>query len=55
MPEILGHNYIGGTRSAVGSITLRSHDASTGEALPFSFMQATAEEVHAAAQAAAAA
>src|SRR3989344_2182641 len=55
MPEILGHNYIGGTRSAAGSIALRSHDASTGEALPFSFMQATAEEVHAAAQAAAAA
>ena len=55
MPEIIGHNYIGGARSAVGSITLHSHDASTGEALPFSFMQATAEEVDAAAQAAAAA
>ncbi|WCM54137.1 aldehyde dehydrogenase (NADP(+)) [Pseudomonas sp. WJP1] len=55
MPEILGHNYIGGTRSAAGSIALQSHDASTGQALPFSFMQATADEVHAAAQAAAAA
>ncbi len=55
MPEIIGHNYIGGARSAAGSITLHSHDASTGEALPFSFTQATAEEVDAAAQAAAAA
>jgi NADP-dependent aldehyde dehydrogenase len=55
MPEIIGHNYIGGARSAAGSITLHSHDASTGEALPFSFMQATVEEVDAAAQAAAAA
>ncbi|MBD9562508.1 aldehyde dehydrogenase (NADP(+)) [Pseudomonas sp. PDM09] len=55
MPEIIGHNYIGGARSAAGSITLHSHDASTGEVLPFSFMQATVEEVDAAAQAAAAA
>ncbi|MEJ5056719.1 MULTISPECIES: aldehyde dehydrogenase (NADP(+)) [unclassified Pseudomonas] len=55
MSEILGHNYIGGTRSAAGNIALQSHDASTGEALPFTFMQATADEVHAAAQAAAAA
>ena len=55
MPEIIGHNYIGGARSAAGTVTLRSHDASTGEALPYSFMQATGEEVDAAAQAAAAA
>ena len=55
MSEILGHNYIGGARSAAGSITLHSRDASTGEALPYSFMQATVEEVDAAAQAAAAA
>jgi NADP-dependent aldehyde dehydrogenase len=53
MSEILGHNYIGGTRSAAGSLALQSHDASTGEALPFSFAQATADEVDAAAQAAA--
>jgi NADP-dependent aldehyde dehydrogenase len=53
MSEILGHNYIGGARSAAGSITLHSRDANTGEALPYSFMQATAEEVDAAAQAAA--
>ncbi|KAA0980431.1 aldehyde dehydrogenase (NADP(+)) [Pseudomonas sp. ANT_H12B] len=55
MPKIIGHNYIGGARSALGNITVQSHDASTGESLPYSFMQATAEEVHAAAQAAAAA
>ncbi|MNU98139.1 Alpha-ketoglutaric semialdehyde dehydrogenase [compost metagenome] len=50
---MLGHNYIGGTRSAAGSIVLHSHDASTGDALPFSFVQATVDEVDAAAQAAA--
>jgi NADP-dependent aldehyde dehydrogenase len=55
MPEIIGHNYIGGARSAAGNIAMQSHDASTSAALPYSFMQATAEEVHAAAQAAAAA
>ncbi|PPA06127.1 aldehyde dehydrogenase (NADP(+)), partial [Pseudomonas sp. MWU12-2312b] len=55
MSGILGHNYIGGTRSAAGSITLQTRDASTGEALPYSFMQATVEEVDAAARAAAAA
>ncbi|KJZ43584.1 aldehyde dehydrogenase (NADP(+)) [Pseudomonas fluorescens] len=55
MLEILGHNYIGGARSAVGGIILNSHDASTGEALPYSFVQATAQEVDAAVQAAAAA
>nr|WP_158248630.1 hypothetical protein [Pseudomonas sp. FW300-N1A1] len=35
MPEIIGHNYIGGARSAVGHITLHSHDATSGEALPY--------------------
>ena len=55
MPDILGHNYIGGTRSAAGSIALQSHDASTGEALPWSFIQASVEEVDAAVQAAASA
>ncbi|WP_338581742.1 aldehyde dehydrogenase (NADP(+)) [Pseudomonas sp. MAG733B] len=50
---MLGHNYIGGTRSAAGSIVLHSHDASTGDALPFSFVQVTVDEVDAAAQAAA--
>ncbi len=55
MPDILGHNYIGGTRSAAGTLTLHSHDAHTGEALPYAFIQANAAEVDAAAQAAAAA
>ncbi|MEJ5041626.1 aldehyde dehydrogenase (NADP(+)) [Pseudomonas sp. B21-036] len=55
MTEIIGHNYIGGARSAAGSITLHSHDATTGDALPYRFTQATAEEVDAAARAAAAA
>ncbi|MFW3895622.1 aldehyde dehydrogenase (NADP(+)) [Pseudomonas bharatica] len=52
---ILGHNYIGGQRSAQGDIRLQSLDASTGEALPGEFCQATEAEVDAAARAAAAA
>ena len=55
MFEVSGHNYIAGTRSANGSTMLQSHDASTGEALPYRFHQATGEEVNAAAQAAASA
>lgn len=55
MPRIIGHNYIGGARSAAGKTTVRSHDATTGEALPYAFMQATDEEVDTAAQVAAAA
>jgi alpha-ketoglutaric semialdehyde dehydrogenase len=53
MTQILGHNYIGGLRSAQGDIRLQSLDASTGEALPYEFIQATDSEVDAAAQAAA--
>ncbi len=55
MPQILGHNYIGGQRSATGTVKMQSVDASTGEALPHDFFQATPEEVDAAAKAAAAA
>lgn len=55
MPQILGHNYIGGARSAAGSIIVYSADASTGENLPHDFFQATVEEVDAAAKAAASA
>jgi NADP-dependent aldehyde dehydrogenase len=55
MTPILGHNYIGGQRSALGSVTLHSVDAETGEALPYAFIQATPDEVDAAARAAAAA
>jgi NADP-dependent aldehyde dehydrogenase len=53
MFEVSGHNYIAGTRSANGSSTLQSHDACTGEALPYRFHQASVDEVNAAAQAAA--
>ncbi|AFO46785.1 aldehyde dehydrogenase [Pseudomonas putida DOT-T1E] len=55
MPEILGHNFIAGQRSAAGPQRLQSLDASTGEALPYSFAQATEAEVDQAAKAAAAA
>ncbi|MCI0914656.1 aldehyde dehydrogenase (NADP(+)) [Pseudomonas putida] len=48
-------NFIGGQRSAAGSVRLRSFDARTGEALPVVFTQVTPEEVAAAAQAAEAA
>ncbi|WP_237886062.1 aldehyde dehydrogenase (NADP(+)) [Pseudomonas sp. PGPR40] len=53
MTRILGHNYIGGQRSAIGTVKLQSVDANTGEALPHDFYQATPEEVDAAAKAAA--
>ncbi|MBS7661884.1 aldehyde dehydrogenase (NADP(+)) [Pseudomonas lalucatii] len=55
MPIILGHNSIGGARSAAGNVHLHSLDASSGEALPYEFIQATPAEVDAAARAAAAA
>ncbi|WAJ37826.1 aldehyde dehydrogenase (NADP(+)) [Pseudomonas sp. GOM7] len=55
MLSLTGHNYIGGERRAAGTTSLQSLDASSGEALPYSFIQATPEEVDAAAQAAAAA
>ncbi len=48
-------NFIGGKRSAAGSVRLHSVDAHTGEALPGAFIQATAAEVAAAAEAAEAA
>ncbi|MDH0096101.1 aldehyde dehydrogenase (NADP(+)) [Pseudomonas sp. GD04158] len=55
MLSLTGHNYIGGERRAAGTTLLESSDASSGEALPYAFTQATPEEVDAAAQAAAAA
>ena len=55
MTRILGHNYIGGQRSAQGSVIVNSVDATTGQALPYDFYQATAQEVDRAACAAAAA
>lgn len=55
MPATIGHNFIAGGRSAAGEVILQSLDATTGEALPYSFHQATAAEVDAAARAAEAA
>ncbi|HCS44621.1 MAG TPA: aldehyde dehydrogenase (NADP(+)), partial [Pseudomonas sp.] len=55
MTTLLGHNYIGGQRSANGTLQLQSLDATSGEPLPGSFFQATEAEVDAAANAAAAA
>jgi NADP-dependent aldehyde dehydrogenase len=55
MLSLTGHNYIGGERRAAGTTLLESIDASSGEALPYAFTQATPEEVDAAAEAAAAA
>lgn len=52
MPEAVGYNYIGGDRSAAGSVVLQTFDATTGQALPHTFIQATQEEVDAAALAA---
>ena len=53
MLSLTGHNYIGGERRAAGTVEHKSLDASSGEALPYTFVQATPEEVDAAAQAAA--
>ena len=53
MTTLLGHNYIGGGRSAKGTLQLQSLDATTGAALPGIFFQATEAEVDAAAKAAA--
>jgi len=53
--SVNGHNIIGGAYSARGSVNLQSVDATTGEALPYAFVEATPDEVDAAAEAAAAA
>lgn len=55
MTPTTGHQFIGGTRRAAGSVVLRSVDATTGEPLPRTFLEATEEEVDAAALAASAA
>ena len=48
MTSILGHNYIGGRRSANGNVQMQSLDATTGEPLPARFFQASEAEVDAA-------
>ena len=55
MTQILGHNYIGGQRSAEGNIIVKSVDAVSGETLAYEFHQATLQEVDRAAAAAASA
>lgn len=55
MTRITGQNFIGGHRSGAGTVHLQSVDASTGEALPYHFIQATESEVDAAVSAASAA
>jgi NADP-dependent aldehyde dehydrogenase len=52
---ILGHHYIGGERSAMGTITQQSLCATTGEPHPVAFYQATEQEIDAAVAAAQAA
>jgi alpha-ketoglutaric semialdehyde dehydrogenase len=52
MPTVLGQNFIAGTRSALGAPQHKSLDATTGEALPYEFYQATDAEINAAARAA---
>ncbi|HHH9282698.1 TPA: aldehyde dehydrogenase (NADP(+)) [Pseudomonas aeruginosa] len=52
MSALLGLNYIGGARSGAGELLLNSLDATTTEALPGVFHQATEAEVNAAARAA---
>lgn len=52
MITITGHNFIAGKRSNLGQTTLLSYDATTGEALPYQFFQATLEELDQAVQAA---
>ena len=52
MSQITGQNFIGGQRSGAGTVHLYSVDASTGEALPYAFVQATETEVDAAVSAA---
>ena len=52
MPTITGQNFIGNQRSGAGSVHLHSVDASTGETLPYTFVQATEAEVNAAVSAA---
>ncbi|WP_130930974.1 aldehyde dehydrogenase (NADP(+)) [Pseudomonas sp. Sample_24] len=45
MSDILGQQFIDGQRSALGRETLHSVDASSGQALPYVFHQATEQEV----------
>lgn len=52
MTPAVGHQLIGGVRSDAGSVLFRSLDAFTGEPLPRAYLEATVQEVDAAAFAA---
>ncbi|EMB5949309.1 TPA: hypothetical protein ACNVCG_002520, partial [Acinetobacter baumannii] len=43
---VIGHNFIGGSRSAQGTTLLKSIQATTGEALPYEFHHATEQEIN---------
>ncbi|MEX3013475.1 hypothetical protein AB3515_09040 [Acinetobacter baumannii] len=43
---VIGHNFIGGSRSAQGTTLLKSIHATTGEALPYEFHHATEQEIN---------
>ncbi|MDN8446844.1 aldehyde dehydrogenase (NADP(+)), partial [Acinetobacter baumannii] len=49
---VIGHNFIGGSRSAQGTTLLKSIQATTGEALPYEFHHATEQEINQACEAA---
>ncbi len=49
---VIGHNFIGGSRSAQGTTLLKSIHATTDEALPYEFHHATEQEINQACEAA---
>ncbi len=49
---VIGHNFIGGSRSAQSTTLLKSVNATTGEALPYEFHHATEQEINQACEAA---
>ena len=48
----IGHNFIAGQQSTEGQVSLKSVNATTGENLPYTFYQATQNEVNKACEAA---
>lgn len=52
MFTITGQNFIAGERTSQGHIRVKSYDASSGEILPYTFAQATIDEINAAVEAA---
>ncbi|TLG99279.1 hypothetical protein, partial [Acinetobacter baumannii] len=48
---IIGHNFIGGSRSAQRTTLLKSNQDTTGEAMPYEFHHATEKEINQACEA----